>query len=129
MIKSDTAIRIMLFLLGVIIVFHFLILLKIIPYDITWGGRLTNDQEMYVFEGVSIVLNSILIIAILIKGDLINKVIPLKIANGILWFFFVVFVFNTIGNLLAKTTFEKFFSILTLLSAFLLWIILRSGKK
>ncbi len=39
------------------IFFHFLILLKIIPYDITWGGRLKSDEEMFVFETISIIVN------------------------------------------------------------------------
>jgi len=40
--------------------FHLLILLKIIPYEITWGGKLKNDNEMYVFEIISIIINSFL---------------------------------------------------------------------
>jgi hypothetical protein len=41
-------------LLVILILFHLSIIAKIIPYNITWGGRLTNDTEMYVFETISI---------------------------------------------------------------------------
>ena len=32
-------------------------LLKVIPYDITWGGRLKTDSEMHIFELMSITFN------------------------------------------------------------------------
>ncbi|MFM8834026.1 MAG: hypothetical protein ACKOEV_10420, partial [Cytophagales bacterium] len=39
------------------LVFHLLIVIKVIPYAITWGGRLKTDSEMYLFETVSIGMN------------------------------------------------------------------------
>ena len=36
---------------------------------------------------------------------------------------------NTIGNLFAKTTFEKGFTILTLVNSILLWVILKNNKQ
>ncbi|HMP30508.1 MAG TPA: hypothetical protein PKD85_12965 [Saprospiraceae bacterium] len=55
-------------------VFHILILLKVIPYDITWGGRLKTDQDMYVFEAFSILVNSFLTYVLLQKGSYVRKV-------------------------------------------------------
>lgn len=123
------AIKIMLWMLGGVILFHFSILFKIVPYEITWGGRLKNDSEMYVFESISILINLLLILILLIKGRYLRELIPNKIVNGILWVFFVLFGLNTVGNLLAKTNFEKFFTLLTLASCILIWIILRWDKK
>lgn len=119
----------MLTLLGAIILFHLSIILKIVPYDITWGGRLTNDSEMYVFETISILINLILVAILLIKGQIIREFIPLKIVNIILWLFLILFGLNTIGNILAKTNFEKSFAVLTLAFSILIWIILRKDKK
>ncbi len=126
--NKQTAIKIMLGFLTAILIFHFCILLKIIPYDITWGGRLTNDSEMYVFETFSILLNLILYIALLIKGKFIKEIFTERIVNIVLWVFIVFFGLNTIGNLLAETLFEKFFSIITLLFVFLLWVIVKKSK-
>lgn len=126
--NKQTAIKIMLGLLSAILLFHFCILLKIIPYDITWGGRLTNDSEMYVFETFSILLNLILYIALLIKGKFIKEIFTERIVNIVLWIFIIFFGLNTIGNLLAETLFEKFFSIITLLFVFLLWVIVKKSK-
>lgn len=119
-------------ILGIIIavtVFHLCILFKLIPYDIAWGGRLTNDQEMYVFESISIVINLFFGLVLLIKGNFIKQLRPIKVVNVILWIFLVIFALNTVGNLLAKTNFEKFFSIVTLALAFLLWVILKKPKS
>ena len=55
--NRKTAATILLGVISIITVFHLLIVFKIIPYKIAWGGRLHNDKEMYAFEAVSIVIN------------------------------------------------------------------------
>lgn len=124
-----TAINTLIFFLALVILFHICIVLKIIPYDITWGGRLKNDVEMYIFETNSILINAFLILMLLIKGGYLKEFISIKIVNIFLWIFFGLFLLNTIGNLFAKTNFEKFFTILTLAFSILIWIIMRKGKK
>lgn len=105
---------------SVVILFHFLILLKIIPYDIAWGGRLKTDEEMYVFEFLSILVNLFFIYVLIQKGKYIRAAFSEKTLTVILWIFFAVFLLNTLGNLLAKTAFEKTMSSITLLNALLL---------
>ena len=121
------AIKIMLGLMIVVILFHLSIVVKLIPYNITWGGRLKNDSEMYVFEAISITINLILSLALLIKGAYLKAIVPIKVVNAILWVFFFIFALNTIGNIVAKTNFEKFFAIITALSSYLIWVILKRG--
>ena len=123
-----TTIKIFLGLLFSVIVFHTCIMLRIIPYNIAWGGRLTNDNEMYVFETISILINLFLCCVLLMKGDFIIFKFSDKIVKVILWTFFGLFVLNTVGNIFAKTNFEKLFAILTGLSAFLIWNIIRQKK-
>ena len=127
--NSKHAIKILLWLIASVTLFHLTILAKIIPYDLTWGGRLNNDPEMYVFESVSILINLFLGFILLIKGDYLSKVIPIKVVNIILWIFLLVFGLNTLGNILAETLFEKSLSILTLIFAYLIWTILKKNKK
>ncbi len=126
--NSKTAIKIMLCLVAAIMLFHLSIILKIVPYAITWGGRLTTDSEMYVFEMISILINLILGLTLLIKGSYIKQIVSLKIVTIILWIFLILFGLNTIGNVFAKTNFEKIFAVLTLSSSILLWIILKGTK-
>ena len=127
-IVSRNAIKISIVLLLAVIVFHVCIILKIVPYNIAWGGRLTNDYEMYLFETISIFINAFLIIVLLMKGDLIAYKFPHKVVNIILWLFFVIFVINTIGNTFAKTSFEKYFAFLTGLLAILTWNVIHTTK-
>ena len=116
---------ILLAILGAVIVFHILVVLKVIPYDIAWGGRLSNDQEMYVFETVSIGINLLLGWVVLMKCDLVRFKFSTRIVNTVLWIFFVLFILNTVGNIVAVSNLEKSFAVLTALSAFLIWKLIR----
>ena len=132
--KSDTmnlktATKVMIGLLVAVSLFHVGILLRIIPYEITWGGRLENDAQMYIFEGISLSLNFLLLALVMIKGGFLKPFLPLKLVNGILWAFVVLFALNTLGNLVAETNFEKLFSVITFLSALFLWQMLTAEKK
>ena len=124
-----TAANIMLVIIGLVTLFHLALLLKIIPYNIAWGGRLTNDSEMYVFESVSIIINLFLGLTLLVKANYIKQLLPKKAVNIILWVFVVIFALNTVGNAFAKTNFEKYFAILTLSSSILIWIILKAKNN
>ncbi|MEJ5961461.1 hypothetical protein [Pedobacter immunditicola] len=126
--NHKTAIQILLVLLSMVIVFHVCIMAKIIPYTIAWGGQITNDKEMYVFETISIVINVFLGFILLMKGNYIAFQFKEKTVNIVLWVFLVIFMLNTVGNIFAKTNFEKFFALLTLLFAILIWKILRKNK-
>ena len=127
--NATLAIKVMITLLVAVIIFHLAIVFKIIPYEITWGGRLQNDEEMYVFESISIFINFFLAFVLLIKGKYFNDLIPIKIINVILWIFVVLFGLNTIGNVFANTNFEKCFAVLTFASAILIGIILKKDQK
>ncbi len=123
------AIKIMLWSLVAIVLFHLCRVIKIIPYEITWGGRIKNDTEMYVFESISILLNLFLFFILLIKGNYMTAIIPMKIVNIILWIFLFLFGLNTIGNIFAETNFEKAFTVLTLAFVILIWIMLKKDEK
>ena len=110
-------------------IFHLLILFRFIPFEITWGGRLKTVEEMYVFETISILINSFFIFILLQKGEYIRYFLGKKTVTLILWVFFTIFVLNTIGNVFAETYFEKIFTILTLLNAILLWLINKPTKQ
>lgn len=122
-------IKILLWLIAAVTLFHLTILIKIIPYEISWGGKLKNDAEMYLFESISILINLFLGYVLLIKGEFVSKLISTKVVNIILWVFLLIFGLNTLGNILAETLFEKSLSLLTLVFTFLLWNILKIVKK
>ena len=114
------ALAFLLTLLSSVFIFHFLVMLKIIPYTIVWAGKIENDTQMYQFESVSILINVILFSAILIKGQIVPWNVNPKIIQVILYIFVVIFALNTIGNLFAKMNLETYiFTPLTFISAFL----------
>lgn len=125
---KDISLKTIIGLLTLVVLFHFCIIAKIIPYEIAWGGRLKNDAQMYIFEIISILINGLLITVLLLKVNYNKHGISEKIINGILWLFVALFALNTIGNILAKTYFEKSFAVLTFVSALLIWIILKKKK-
>ena len=120
---------ILLWITAAVTLFHLAILTKIIPYEITWGGKLNNDAEMYLFESISILINLFLGFVLLVKGEYVSKLIPTMGVNIILWVFLFIFGLNTIGNIFAETHFENSLSLLTLIYTYLIWKILKKSKK
>jgi hypothetical protein len=100
--------------------------IKIIPYDIAWGGWLGSDSEMLVFEGISIGMNLFIGLVLLMKGKYISFRFRERTLNAILWVLLSLFLLNTVGNIFARTPFEKVFAIVTLFFAFLIWKILKA---
>ena len=124
--NHKTSIQILLTLLIAIIFFHVSVIVKLVPYNIAWGGRLQNDSEMYVFEALSILINLFLGMILLMKGNYLKFQFKNKTINIILWIFLALFLLNTVGNIFAKTNFEKSFAILTFILAILIWKILNA---
>jgi len=124
--KYKISINILLGLLIAVILFHISVIAKAVPYNIAWGGRLQNDSEMYVFEAISILINLILGLVLLMKGGYIKFRLKKKTIDIILWTFLALFILNTVGNLFAKTNFEKSFAVLTFVFALLIWTILKT---
>jgi hypothetical protein len=119
-IPFKVAISLFLILLSLVLIFHFLVILKIIPYNIVWAGKIENDAQMNLFESISILINFILLTAILVKGNILRLKINRIIIQVILYIFVVIFALNTVGNLFAKMSLETYiFAPLTFISAFL----------
>lgn len=125
-ISPQQAIKIMLVLLSAVMVFHLLVITEIIPYTIVWAGKLKSTKEMYQFEASSIFINLMLIIVLLVKGQYLQLPVSQPFITIVLWLFVFLFALNTIGNLFAKTDFEKYvFTPLTFISSLLLFRIVK----
>ena len=97
----------LLFLLSLLLLLHFIILIKIIPYNLIWGGRLKSNNEMYRFEIFSILINSLFIIVILTQVGFIKINIPNRIITYALGFMTGLFLLNTFGNAVSKNKIER----------------------
>ncbi len=112
------------------IIFHLLVIMHLIPSTIVWGGRLENQQELLKFESISIALNVFfLLIMLIVYGSIKFKVQPI-ILCVLLWLMSGLFVLNTIGNLLAKSSIETmiFTPVTLLLSVFSLYLAVNFKK-
>jgi hypothetical protein len=97
----------LLILLSMFLVLHFIILLKLIPYNLVWGSRLKSDKEMYRFEIFSILINSLFVIIILVQASFLTIDIPKKIITYALWLMTGLFLLNTLGNVTSKNKLEQ----------------------
>lgn len=93
-------------ILSLVIFFHLLVLSGIVPYDIVWGGRLANRDQMIVFEIVSITINALMLATAFIEMGYWKLNVSKKILRIILWIMGVVFFVNTTGNILSLNDIE-----------------------
>jgi len=119
--------RALIVIFSLTIVFHILVLVSVIPFDMIWGGRIKTLDEMYVFEAVSLSLNLVFLMVILIHSRIWFIKFPQKLIQFLLWVMVVVFMLNTVGNLLSKSTTETmiFTPLTILITIFCLIILLR----
>ena len=105
-------------LLSLFLLFHFLIMLGAIPFEMVWGGRLKDRSQMLRSETVSVIINFIMLAVVAIKANMIEILLPQLLLKIILWIMFVLFVLNTLGNLFSLNQFEQLvFTPVTLLLA------------
>lgn len=100
------------------ILFHFAVILGFVPIDMIWGGRLKTQEELYVFESISLVLNALMLWVVASRMGYVKVVINLKVIRVILWLMVILFSLNTIGNLMAFNNLETYiFTPITFLMA------------
>ena len=107
---------------GFLLLFHLAIVVGIaffdyVPLDYLWGGRMETRDQLLVFEIISFIVSLICLLLTLIKTDYLRIPKLKKIAHFGMWILFILFSFNTVGNILAKTNFERIFGVLTIMLA------------
>ncbi len=104
--------------------FHVLILFEVIPFDVVWGGKLSNKQEMIRFESIALLMNILIIVVMF----MIYRVPKNKYLSIIMYVFAGVFALNTVGNLFAITILEKLIDTPITFMMSILFIRLGKGK-
>lgn len=124
--SKKSALLIMFFILGTLLLFHVLIYTQVIPYDIVWAGKLKSVEEMKSFELVSILINGFILTVLGVKYKFLLKDKTNKLIDILIWLFVVFFTLNTVGNLFSKSILELVLGcFVTLISAILCYIIVR----
>jgi len=124
LISFRKTVQMSLFIFGLLFLFHLSIIVGVLffdfaPVDFLWGGRLETAEKLLSFEIFSILIMVLCILIVLVKSGKLNFPKALGAVRIALWFLFFMFLLNTIGNVLAKTIFEKSFAIITAILAFL----------
>ena len=124
LISFQNAIQFSLALFGLFILFHLIVILGIVffdyvPVDYLWGGRMETKEQLMKFEIASLLVMALCFILVLLRRNNTKYPKIQKVLTILFWLLSLLFLLNTIGNFLAKTYFEKFFAIATLLLAFL----------
>jgi len=123
-ISFDTSVMFSLFLLGILILFHGCILIGIlffdyVPLDLLWGGKMTSVSQLLSFEIVSLLTSGLFFFLLLIRSNWLRLPKLIGVARVSMWAVFILFLLNTIGNLMATNAFEKWFAIVTGFLSFL----------
>jgi len=100
LISANLAGNILLIFLGLLVIFHILVFLKIVPSDILWGGQIdTTSANFIVLEVIALFVTLIFAVIIAAKTgyimvDRFKKAIDIGV-----WIIFAYLVLNTLGNL------------------------------
>ena len=131
LITEKLASNLVITILSLVVIFHVLILMNFIPYNIVWGGRIKDKSQLLRFEIISIAVNLLMLVVVLMKAKVFNVDINQKLITISLWVMAAVFMLNTIANLLSINDFERFvFTPLTMiLSVFCLKLVLSRKPK
>jgi hypothetical protein len=109
-------------LLVLLIIFHILLLLGVVPSDIVWGGKASDKAHLLKLEIFSLITSFIFLGIVLLK---VNQDKFIKYKNAINYAVIVIcayFGFNIVGNLASEATTEKLiFTPITIILTILLF--------
>ena len=108
---------ILLLVLGVVFIFHVLILLGIISTNAIWGGQIPGDQLLF-YEVAAMFVLIVFAFIIAAKASLIGYQPHRLVLRFGPWIVFTYLALNTAGNLLADGI-EKWFSLVTFILSIL----------
>jgi hypothetical protein len=99
--------KILMCLLALLMLMHVLLLVRVIPYDVVWGGNIKDQSQLYVFEITALVLSALFLFTAAVKLGHIRAPRLRRAADMGMWIVFAYFAMNIIGNLTAKSSWEK----------------------
>lgn len=117
LISAKLAGNILLAALGSLLVFHILVLLKIIPATMMWGGQATSEN-LVMLETIAIAVTLFFGLVIAAKTGYVNAGKFSGAVNILVWIIFAFLLLNMLGNLASGVSAENFiFAPITLVLA------------
>jgi len=117
LVSAKLAGNILLFSLGLLLVFHILALLKITPADMMWGGQATATN-IITLEIIALAVTLFFGFVIAAKTGYVDAGKFAGVVNILVWIIFAFLLLNTLGNLASGISAENFiFAPITLILA------------
>ncbi len=99
--------NILLIALGLLALFHILVLLGVAPADSIWGGQINGAAaNLLVLETIALLVTCVFAVVVAVKLDYFKTSRFRKAANVGVWILFAYLILNTIGNLASAASFE-----------------------
>jgi len=102
-------------LMCLFILFHLAVMMDWLPMEITWGGQISNREELLRMEAMSILFLSLGIGLTLLRLRQLRSGRRSVLLTIAMWLLVGLFALNSLGNLLAQTWLEKSFVIVTVI--------------
>ena len=116
LITERFALNGLLTIISLTIVFHVLVVLGVVPFQIVWGGRLQDRSQMLAFEAVSMGINLLMLAIVCVRAGVIRINVHPTLTRVIFWAMFGLFLLNTVGNIFSNNSLERIiFTPLTLI--------------
>lgn len=112
---------ILLLSLALLAVLHVLILFRVVPAGIVWGGQIGESPgNLVVLETIALLVTLLFALIVAVKAGFVRTT-RFRRATGLgMWLVFAYFVLNTLGNLASGVTAERLlFTPITILMALL----------
>lgn len=94
--------------LGLLAVFHALVLLRVLPASIVWGGAIENSpQSLFPLEMISLVVTLLLAAMVAAKAGYIETTRFKSAVNLGVWFVFVILILSMLANFASGVSFEN----------------------
>jgi len=107
LISAKLAGNILLASLGLLLVFHILVLLKVVPADILWGGQATSSN-LITLEIIALAVTLFFGLVIAAKTGHVIAGKFAGVVNMLVWLVFAFLLLNTLGNLASGISAENF---------------------
>jgi hypothetical protein len=93
--------------LALLAVFHVLVLCRIVPLDIVWGGRAGDGRWLVFLESVALAVTGLFLLTGAVKAGFIRGRRLKRAADILIWVMIVYFAANVAGNLAAGSRLEQ----------------------
>ena len=120
LISTKLAGNLLLGSLGLLAAFHILVLLRVLPADIVWGGAIQNSTtSLFPLEIISLLVTLLFAVIISAKAGYIKAFRFQTAVNIGVWVVFAILLLSMIANFASGVAFENLiFAPITLLLAF-----------